>query len=67
MNEELSTIEVLKLHICCYSDEELEEVINKIKAESWQEGYDEFERAHGMSNYEPWEYAQDNPYEKDTK
>lgn len=36
--------------------------LTKIKADAWQEGYDEFERAHKMSNYEPWEYAGDNPY-----
>lgn len=39
MNEELSPLEVLKLHVCCYSDEELEEVLNKVRAIAWDEGY----------------------------
>ncbi|OIH81936.1 hypothetical protein BLJ79_21490 [Arthrobacter sp. UCD-GKA] len=41
---------------------EFDRAIAQIKADVWQEGCDEFERAHNMSNYEPWEYAQDNPY-----
>lgn len=46
-----------------YSEFIVDLAIAKIKAGAWQEGYDEFERAHNMSNYEPWEYVGDNPYE----
>lgn len=66
MNE--SEIDVLKLHVCCYSDAEVERILDEVRREAaekaWDEGFKQGGPMHDV-NYDDPDSHRRNPYRKE--